>query len=170
MLTYSFFHISCLLKMSIRYSRFNRYFNTRTENYFCILKIYYNVISMLNNNSKFFKFFKTCNWKIIALQYCVGFCQTSTWISQRDTYVPSLLHLHPTTLVCHRTLNLSSLHHTANPPGYPFYIWQCICFNATVSMCPILSLPPRVHKPVLYVWVSAAALQIGPSVPSFQTP
>ena len=27
------------------------------------------------------------NWKIIALQYCVGLCHTSTWISHRYTYV-----------------------------------------------------------------------------------
>ena len=36
------------------------------------------------------------NWKIIALQYFVGFCHTSTWISHRHTYVPSLLNLSPT--------------------------------------------------------------------------
>ena len=36
------------------------------------------------------------NWKIIALQYCVGFCHTSTWISHRYTYVPSLLNFPPT--------------------------------------------------------------------------
>ena len=40
-------------------------------------------------------FFKNFNWRIIALQYCVGFCHTSTWISHRYTYVPSLLNLHP---------------------------------------------------------------------------
>ena len=27
------------------------------------------------------------NWKIIALQYCAGFCHTTMWISQRYTYV-----------------------------------------------------------------------------------
>ena len=31
--------------------------------------------------------------KIIALQYCAGFYHTSTWISHRHTYVPSLLVL-----------------------------------------------------------------------------
>ena len=36
------------------------------------------------------------NWRIIALQYCVGFCHTSTWISHRYTYAPSLLNLPPT--------------------------------------------------------------------------
>ena len=28
------------------------------------------------------------NWRIIALQYCIGFCHTSTWIRHRHTYVP----------------------------------------------------------------------------------
>ena len=30
------------------------------------------------------------NWRIIALQYCVGFCRTSAWISHKCMYVPSL--------------------------------------------------------------------------------
>ena len=34
-------------------------------------------------------------WKIIALQNFVAFCQTSTWISHRYTYIPSLLNLSP---------------------------------------------------------------------------
>ena len=36
------------------------------------------------------------NWRIIALQYCVGFCHTLTWISHRCTYVPSRVNLLPT--------------------------------------------------------------------------
>ena len=44
---------------------------------------------------KFIYFF---NWRIIALQNCVGFCQTSTWVGCRDTNVPSLLNLPPTFL------------------------------------------------------------------------
>ena len=36
------------------------------------------------------------NWRVIALQYCDGFCHPSTWISHRYTYVPSLLNLPPT--------------------------------------------------------------------------
>ena len=39
---------------------------------------------------------KKSNWRILALQYCTGFCHTSTWISHRYTYVPSLLNLPPT--------------------------------------------------------------------------
>ena len=42
------------------------------------------------------------NWRIIAIQYCVGFCHTAAWISHRYTYVPSLLNLsltsHPSRL------------------------------------------------------------------------
>ena len=38
-------------------------------------------------------------WKIIALQYCVGFCHISTWIGQRYMYVFSLT-AHPTTRGC----------------------------------------------------------------------
>ena len=34
-------------------------------------------------------------WRIIALQNFVVFCQTSTWISHRYTYIPSLLNLPP---------------------------------------------------------------------------
>ena len=33
------------------------------------------------------------NWSIITLQNFVVFCQTSTWIGHRYTYVPSLLNL-----------------------------------------------------------------------------
>ena len=32
-------------------------------------------------------------WKISTLQYCTGFCHTSTWISNRYTYGPSPLNL-----------------------------------------------------------------------------
>ena len=48
-----------------------------------------NIVSFLN------LFF---NWRIIALQNFVVFSQTSTWISHRYTYIPSLLNLPPTSL------------------------------------------------------------------------
>ena len=35
------------------------------------------------------------NWRIIALQKFIVFCQISTWISHRYTYMPSLLKLPP---------------------------------------------------------------------------
>ena len=45
------------------------------------------------------------NWRIIALQYCVGFCHPSTWISHRYIYVPSLLNL-PATSHCFQPLKV----------------------------------------------------------------
>ena len=50
------------------------------------------------------------NGRIIASQYWVGFCQTSTWISCGYTNVPSLLNIPhtslptPQTLGCYRAL------------------------------------------------------------------
>ena len=38
------------------------------------------------------------NWRMTASQYCVGFCQTPTWISHRYTCVPCLLILPPSSL------------------------------------------------------------------------
>ena len=37
-------------------------------------------------------------WRIIALQNFIVFCQTSTWISRRYTYIFSLLNLAPISL------------------------------------------------------------------------
>ena len=36
------------------------------------------------------------NWRLIGLQYCVGFCHTSTWIRNKNTFVLSVLNLHST--------------------------------------------------------------------------
>ena len=36
------------------------------------------------------------NWRKVASQYCVGLCQTSTWVSHRYTCDPSFLSLPPT--------------------------------------------------------------------------
>ena len=36
----------------------------------------------------FYYFFNYFNWRLITLQYCGGFCHTSTWINHRCTYVP----------------------------------------------------------------------------------
>ena len=82
------------------------------------------------------------NWWIIALQYCVDFCQTSAWIIHRYIYVPSFLNLplHPTHLGCYRA-----------SVWVPWVIQQILigymygneCLHVTLSIYPTLSfLPP----------------------------
>ena len=80
----------------------------------------------------FFKFI--FNWKTISLQYCVGFCHISMWISHSYTYIPSLLNipshllLHPTSLGCHRAPGWALCVTQQIPTGCLFYIRLCICF------------------------------------------
>ena len=50
------------------------------------------------SQNHFFKNLFVFNWRIIALQYCVGVCHTSTRVSHRYAYVPSLLSLPPSRL------------------------------------------------------------------------
>ena len=52
------------------------------------------VILFLSLASFFLNLF-TFNWRIIALQYCVGFCHPSTRIRLRYTYATSVLNLPP---------------------------------------------------------------------------
>ena len=50
------------------------------------------LLSFMNISFLIFFHVQFCfNWRIIALQNFVVFCQTSTWISHRCKYVPSLL-------------------------------------------------------------------------------
>ena len=70
---------------------------------------------------------KIFNWRVIALQCCVGFCHISTWISHWYTYVLCLLNLLPTYILSHwswllQKTGLSSLHQIANSHWW-FYIW-----------------------------------------------
>ena len=64
------------------------------------------------------------HWKIIALQNFV-FCQTSTWINRRYTYIPSFLNLppRPTPLGWYRAPVWVSWAVQQIPVGYLFYIW-----------------------------------------------
>ena len=120
----------------------------------------------------FFKLF-ICNWRIIALQYCVGFCHTSAWIRHRYTHAPSILNLpatshpHPTPPGCHRALVWVPWVIQQIPTGY----FTCGSVYASMLISPFVPPSPSpthcVHKSVLYVCVSIAALQIGSSLSSF---
>ena len=121
----------------------------------------------------FFFFF---NWRIVALQYCVGCCHISTWISHKYTYVPSLFNFPPT------SHSIPSLYVVTGPSFWVPWVMQKIsagwlsilhvvvytfpCYSLHLSHC--LIPPLHVHKSVLLVCVSTAALQIGSSLPSFQ--
>ena len=97
-------------------------------------------------------FLSIFNQRVIALQYCVGFCHVSTWISHWHMYVPSLL-IHP-----------------------PWVIWQIptgffAYGDVYVSMLLFPSVLPSPSPFVstslfCFVFVSIAALQIDSSVPS----
>ena len=48
--------------------------------------------------SSYFFYFFIFNYRIIALQHCVGFCHTSVWMSHRNPFIPSPLSLCPTSV------------------------------------------------------------------------
>ena len=91
------------------------------------------------------------NWKIIALQCCIGFCHTSAGISHKYTYVPSPLNLPPTShhilpfpLHCHKRTGYELCGHTANPhwlsssrPGIFMFVLVSQCVSSPPPLlCP----------------------------------
>ena len=90
------------------------------------------------------------NWRIIALQYCVGFCHTLAQFSHRYAYVPCLLNLPPAshpihpTPGCHREPDLSSLCHVAHFQWLfvlhmVIYVFACYSLNLSHLLLPWLS-------------------------------
>ena len=67
-----------------------------------------NLIAFLIPSSNLFSFQFTFNWSIIALQCCVNFWYTTTWVSYKYTHIPYILRLpyptaiHPNPLGHHR--------------------------------------------------------------------
>jgi len=113
-----------------------------------------------------------CNWRLITLQYCGGFCHTLTWISHGCTCVPPS-QPPPTSLPIpslwvvpvHRLWVPCFMHWTWT--GYLLHIWQYKCFNAILSNHPTLGFSHNVQNSILYICVSFAVLHIGLSLPSF---
>ena len=94
------------------------------------------------------------NWRLIALQYCGGFCHILTWISHGWTCVPSSWtpsHLppHPMPLGCPRSLALSALLHALNLHWssilhVAMYMFQCSSLKP--SHPHLLPLSPKVSS------------------------
>ena len=125
---------------------------------------------------RFFLFFKFFNWRRIALQNVVVFCHTSTRISHRYTHVPSLPDLLPILLpilplACHRAPVWVSWVIQQVPIGDLFYVWYSKFLSTLSTHLPFSLLSSHcVHRSVLYVCFSVAALKINSSVTSLQIP
>ena len=92
------------------------------------------------------------NWRLITLQYCGGFCHTSTWISHwcscgSHPEPPCHLLPHPIPLGCPRELALSALLHASNfhwssISHMGIYMFQC--YSLKPSHSRLLLLNPKV--------------------------
>ena len=123
--------------------------------------------------SLFFKYkFIYFNWRLITLQYCIGFAihqhESSTGI-----HVFPILNPPPTSLPVpslwvipvHQPQASCILHWTWT--GDSFLTWYYICFNAILPNLPTLYLSHRVQKTVLHICVSFAVSHTELSLPSF---
>ena len=98
----------------------------------------FKVLLEIMDQSQFNFLFIYFNWRMIALQYWVGFCRVSAWICRRFAYVPSLVTpptsspSHPSGLT--QSPGPSFPSHTANSP------WPSMLH--TMHMFPCHSLHP----------------------------
>ena len=121
----------------------------------------------------FFKYkFIYFNWRLITLQYCIGFA-IHQHESSTGVYMFPILNPPPTSLPVpslwvipvHQPQASCILHRTWT--GDSFLIWYYTCFNAILPNHPTLSLSHRVQKSVLYICVSFAVFHTGLLLPSF---
>ena len=109
----------------------------------------------------FLSFLKNFNWRIIALQCCVGFCNTiqqhesaiSIHISPPSCTSPPSLPLHPTALGCHRALGWAPCVIQQLPPAF-YFTYVNVYVSMLLSICPTLSFSCCIHKSVLYLHIS----------------
>ena len=105
----------------------------------------------------FFKFIYF-NWRLITLQYCIGFAihqhESATGVHVFPILNPPLTSLPIPSLwviPVHQPQVSCILHQ--NWTGDSFLIWYYTCFNAILPNHPTLSLSHRVQKTVLYICV-----------------
>ena len=112
------------------------------------------------------------NWRLITLQYCIGFA-IHQHESTMGVHVLPILNPPPSSLPVpslwvipvHQPQESCILHRTWT--GGSFLIWYYTRFNGILPNHPTLSLSHRVQKTVLYICVSFAVLHTGLSLPSF---
>ena len=97
---------------------------------------------------------KKLYWKIIALQYCAGFCHTSTSISHRCTYVPcSCTSLpspsHPCRLS--QSTGLSSPCHSKSPLAGCFPYGVCVSMPLSSFVLSLCSSSPSFPPPCPHI-------------------
>ena len=103
------------------------YWNTdiTLKYWFCFLWYIYPKMGLLDDTVVLFFLIFMFNWRIVALQYCVGFCHT-TIIRYKYTYIPFLWSLPPSpsshSSWSSQSTRLSSLGYTA-----PSYCCCCCC-------------------------------------------
>ena len=124
----------------------------------------------------FFSFFKykfiNFNWRLITLQYCIGFAMhqheftTGIHVFPIPNPPPSTLPVPSLWVVpVHQPQATSIMHRTWT--GDLFHIWYYTCFSAILPSHPTLSLSHRVQKTVLYICVSFAVSYTGVLLSSF---
>ena len=111
------------------------------------------------------------NWRLITLQYCIGFAihqhesTTGVHVFPILNSPPNSLPIPPLWFIPVHQLQASNIVHQTWT-GDSFHIYYT-CFNAIPPTHPTLSLSHRVQKTVLYISVSFAVSHTGLSLPSF---
>ena len=112
------------------------------------------------------------NWRLITLQYCIGFAihqhESATGIHMFPILNPPPTSL-PIPSLCvvpvHQPQASSIVHRTWT--GDSFLISYYTCFNAILPNLPTLALSHRVQKTVLYICVSFVVSHTGLLYPLF---
>ena len=134
------------------------------------------ISSLLNSLVQLYSFLKYrfiyFNWRLITLQYCIGFA-IHQHESTTGTHVFPILKPPPSSLPIpslwvipvHQPQASSIMDRTWT--GDSFHIWYYTCFNAILPNHPTLPLCYRVQKTVLYICVSFAVSHTELSLQSF---
>ena len=112
------------------------------------------------------------NWRLITLQYCIGFV-IRQHESAMGVHVFPILNPPPTSLpipslwvIPVHQPRASCIMHWASS-GDSFHIWYYTCFGAILPNHPTLALSHRVQKTVLYICISFVVSHIGLLLPTF---